>query len=90
MTKTAVDFYDQKLHILDLDLKSGSITIGEYFTLKSELLTQAKQMEKKQIQEAHKEGQHYANHFEVPHQTQAEQYYESKYGKDENKAENND
>lgn len=54
------------------------------------LFHQAKQMEKEQIVESHKEGQHYANNFEVPHHIEAEQYYESKYGKDENKAENND
>lgn len=78
--KTAVEFYDQQLHILDLRLKSGSITIGEYFTLKSELFAQSKQMEKEQIRDAVYYG---------PDYNKAEDYYESKYGKDENKAENN-
>ena len=78
--KTAVEFYDQQLHILDLRLKSGSITIGEYFTLKSELYTQAKQMEKEQIKEAYNKNPQGYNHT-------AEDYYQSKYGKDENKAE---
>lgn len=72
--QTAVDFYDQQLHILDLRLKSGSITIGEYFTLKAELFSQSKQMEKEQILDAVDYG---------PDYNKAEDYYESKYGKDE-------
>ena len=60
------------------------IDIGFYLTPEElEFYEQAKQMEKEQLEESHKDGQHYANNFEVPHQTQAEQYYESKYGKDE-------
>lgn len=54
--QTAVEWYDQQLHILDLRLKSGSITISEYFTLKAELYNQAKAMEKEQIVEACKHG----------------------------------
>ena len=88
--QTAVDFYDQQLHILDLRLKSGSITIGEYFTLKAELFSQSKQMEKEQIKQdvynvyklilsnpIEKSGKTPTELFEI--------YYESKYGKDENK-----
>lgn len=80
--QTAVDFYDQQLHILDLRLKSGSITIGEYFTLKSELFAQSKQMEKEQIKEAAKS----CNYIGGATDQEAEVYYESKYGKDENKS----
>lgn len=87
--KTAVDFYDQQLHILDLRLKSGSITIGEYFTLKSELYTQAKQMEKEQIELAFFEGKNdgafMERYSDYKHIT-ANEYYNETYGKYENKA----
>lgn len=91
--QTAVEFYDQQLHILDLRLKSGSITIGEYFTLKSELFAQSKQMEKEQMDKAcgdwWNEGASYMYEGKRKYES-FEQYYESKYGKDEDKAENND
>ena len=79
--QTAVEWLVERLGN-DLYIKDSSMS--------KQAITRAKQMEKKQLEESHKDGQHYANNFEVPHQTQAEQYYESKYGKDENKAENND
>ena len=85
--QTAVDFYDQQLHILDLRLKSGSITIGEYFTLKSELFAQSKQMEKEQIIDAYDNG--FDRCYTTRHrpymvaEDYGKHYYESKYGKDE-------
>lgn len=74
--KTAVEWLVSRLKNLD--------------TIDNKDIHQAKQMEKEQIEEAHKEGQHYANYFEVPHHRKAEQYYNETYDKDENKAENND
>ena len=83
--QTAVDFYDQQLHILDLRLKSGSITIGEYFTLKAELFSQSKQMEKEQIEESFNESR--KTHPMIGFWwIDFQDYYESKYGKDENKS----
>ena len=84
--QTAVEFFNDALdEILELYPRYPS----EWMEIQK-AFKEAKQMEKEQIEEAHKDGQHYANHFEVPHEKEAEQYYESKYGKDENKAENND
>ena len=55
------------------------------------LFQQAKQMEKEQIVKAHTDslGGGTNPRWKELFQKQAEQYYESKYGKDENKAENN-
>ena len=77
--KTAVYFYDQQLHILDLRLKSGSITIGEYLTLKAKLYIQAKQMEKEQIIDAFDKGLITENVYHGYDDKKAEQYYESNY-----------
>lgn len=43
------------------------------------IIKQAKAMEKEQIIEAHKSGQHYADNFEVPHNEEAEDYYNSTF-----------
>ena len=69
--KTAVDWL---VEVFDLEM---------FDTFHLDKITQAKQMEKEQIVESHKEGQHYANYFEVPHHRKAEQYYNETYGKDE-------
>jgi hypothetical protein len=45
----------------------------------SEVFEQAKQMEKQQIEESHRKGQHYSDRFEVPHQIAAEEYYINKF-----------
>ena len=82
--QTAVEWHDQQLRILDLRLKSGSITIGEYFTLKSELFAQSKQMEKEQIRDAFNAGDTSSSDFFIPFlksMDESEVYYESKYGK---------
>ena len=69
MKQTAVEWYDQQLNIIDLRLKSESITITEYFRLKSELYDQAKAMEKEQIKDA------WLNSLTKGDYNSAEEYY---------------
>lgn len=76
--KTAVEYFNDALdEILQL-YPSEWMEIQKAFN-------QAKQMEKEQIIKACE----YGNNFEQG-DLRCEVYYESKYGKDENKAENND
>lgn len=64
MKQTAVEWYSEQL-----------ARIGVTEELIGHLTKEAKVMEKAQIVESHKSGQHYANYFEVPHEEEAEKYY---------------
>ena len=73
--KTAVEWLISKLYDYPID----DIVIKR--------IKEAKQMEKEQIVEAFEDG-FVERQFSI--ESNSKQYYESKYGKDENKAENND
>ena len=60
-----------------------------FFISRPDIFAQAKQMEKKQIINAYKADCETLGNDDT-FNNEAEKYYESKYGKDENKTENND
>jgi hypothetical protein len=72
---TAVEWYSKEHLILLVKLENKEISIGEYVVKHSELLEQAKQMEKEQIIEAHLDGQSLVSCKDE----YAEQYYNQTY-----------
>ena len=77
--KTAVEWYDNEINKLVSMLITNQLSISRYNDLKQKILNQAKMVEKEQIREAYNKNPQGYNHT-------AEHYYESKYGKDENKS----
>ena len=75
MKQTAVEWYNDEIDQLVSMLITNQLSISRYNELQKKLLEQAKAMEKEQIIESHKRGQHYANYFEVPHEEEAVKYY---------------
>lgn len=73
--QTAVEWYNDEMDQLVSMLITNQLSISRYNELQNKLLEQAKAMEREQIIEAHKSGQHYADNFEVPHSEEAEDYY---------------
>ena len=83
MKQTAVEWLFENTNKLLMDLLQGNITTISYGIKATELIYQAKQMEKEQLIDAHIEGQRVFD--EHPHTQwttdQAEQYYNETYGK---------
>ena len=65
---SAVEWYENRIFIMQIQLKKKEISLGEYSVTRVELFKQAKAMEKEQIIEAHSDGR--KRHIE-----NSEQYY---------------
>ncbi len=50
---SAVEWYENRIFILQIQLEKKEISLGEYAVKRVELFKQAKAMEKEQIMEAH-------------------------------------
>jgi hypothetical protein len=53
---SAVEWYENRIFILQIQLEKKEISLGEYSVTRVELFKQAKAMEKEQIIEAHSDG----------------------------------
>jgi hypothetical protein len=53
---SAVEWYENRIFILQIQLEKKEISLGEYSVTRVELFKQAKEMEKEQIIEAHSDG----------------------------------
>lgn len=85
--KTAVEWLIEQMRLR----KEQGLTIS-FYDLEM-FADKAKQIEKEQIRDAFNAGDTSSSDFFIPFlksMDESEVYYESKYGKDENKAENND
>ena len=67
---SAVEWYENRIFILQIQLEKKEISLGEYAVKRVELFKQAKQMEQEQIINAHLDGQslvsckdEYAEHY---------------------------
>ena len=56
MKKTAVEWYNEKLNLYGDMAFNKKITLGQYHIKKQELLEEAKEMEKEQIEDAYWDG----------------------------------
>lgn len=66
---SAVEWYENRIFILQIQLEKKEISLGEYSVTRVELFKQAKAMEKEQIIDAYNNGQ------QIPPFEYAEQYY---------------
>lgn len=57
MKQTAVEFYENQIFNLQLQLEKKEISIGEYAVERFQFFKQAKEMEKQQIVEAYDEAE---------------------------------
>lgn len=53
---SAVEWYENRIFILQIQLKKKEISLGEYSVTRVELFKQAKAMEKEQIMDAYNNG----------------------------------
>ena len=72
--KTAVEWYNSKVIELMTQREQGNIDVLEFRNQLDLLLTEAKEMDKEQIMNAHEEG-FYSPPFRMSRRREAEQYY---------------
>ena len=53
---SAVEWYENRIFIMQIQLKKKEISLGEYSVTRVELFKQAKAMEKEQIMDAYNNG----------------------------------
>ena len=53
---SAVEWYENRIFILQIQLEKKEISLGEYAVKRVELFKQAKEMEKEQIEKAYQQG----------------------------------
>ena len=80
--QTAVEWYNEQLNVYGDMAFNKEITLGQYHIKKQELLEQAKEMGKEQIEEAFADGvdDEYEYHINNQPRTNTEQYYNETYG----------
>jgi|LakMenE01Jun11ns_1017448.scaffolds.fasta_scaffold8104966_1 hypothetical protein len=76
-TKTAVEWLAKELTSLSWDYLTGSVDNKTYNLKHTEILNQAKEMEKQQIKDAFYDGKNLYNNWEDG----SNQYYNETYGK---------
>ncbi len=73
---SAVEWYENRIFILQIQLEKKEISLGEYAVKRVELFKQAKAMEKEQIMNAHIDGSNEGLRFTGSKLIKtAEQYY---------------
>ena len=72
---SAVEWYENRIFILQIQLEKKEISLGEYAVKRVELFKQAKQMEQEQIINAHLDGQSLVSCKDE----YAEQYYKETF-----------
>ena len=82
MTQSAVNYYRENILKITRLLVTGEITTDAWVLLETELLKEAKEMEKEQIEEAYANGvdDEYEYHINNQSRKNSEQYYNETYG----------
>jgi hypothetical protein len=79
--QTAVEWYNTQLNLYGDMAFNKAISLGQYHIKKQELLDQAKQMEKEQIENAYQKGRFSGQtNWGYGNDVTAEKYYNETYG----------